>query len=120
MRRLSSAEVEDLFALHATGVMINDLAVVFGVSRTTVMSQLDRAGVERRSGVTSWKQGTSTVGAGRWFGLASTSTSMPARFGELSVARACRRGHALAVSDARSPTQQRSKTAHMRDPHAIR
>jgi len=31
--------------------MINDLAVVFGVSRTTVMSQLDRAGVERRSGV---------------------------------------------------------------------
>lgn len=51
VRRLTSGEVDDLLALHATGVMINDLAVVFGISRTTVMSDLDRAGVERRTGI---------------------------------------------------------------------
>jgi DNA-directed RNA polymerase specialized sigma24 family protein len=46
-----SDEVDGLLALHESGVMINDLAAAFGISRTTVMSQLDRAGVERRSGV---------------------------------------------------------------------
>jgi hypothetical protein len=51
MRWLTSDEVEDLLALHSTGVMINDLATVFGISRTTVMGHLDRAGVERRSRV---------------------------------------------------------------------
>jgi hypothetical protein len=51
VRRLTPDEVEELLALHATGVMINDLAVLFGISRTTVMSHLDRSGVERRAGV---------------------------------------------------------------------
>jgi AraC-like DNA-binding protein len=37
--------------MHERGVPIDELASVFAVHRTTVMTHLDRAGVERRTGL---------------------------------------------------------------------
>jgi len=49
--RLTREQVSELILLHARGVPIDKLASVFDVHRTTVMTHLDRAGVERRTGV---------------------------------------------------------------------
>jgi transposase-like protein len=49
--RLTQEQVFELVAMHERGVPIDQLASVFGVHRTTVMTHLDRAGVEGRTGL---------------------------------------------------------------------
>ncbi len=49
-RKLDESEVSALIGLHAGGRSLDELASEFGVHRTTIMNQLDRAGVERKSG----------------------------------------------------------------------
>lgn len=47
--RLSSEQVDDLVAAYQAGCSVRDCARDFGVHRTTVMSHLERRGVERRA-----------------------------------------------------------------------
>src|SRR5262249_43349358 len=49
--RLTQEQVSELITMHEHGVPIDELASVFGVHRTTVMTHLGRAGVERRTGL---------------------------------------------------------------------
>ena len=53
-RRLSPAAVEDLIAAYQAGATVTQLAVEFGIHRTTVTGHLDRHGVPRHSGQTAW------------------------------------------------------------------
>jgi hypothetical protein len=48
--RLTQEQVSELIAMHERGVPIDELASVFDIHRTTVMTHLDRAGLERRAG----------------------------------------------------------------------
>jgi AraC-like DNA-binding protein len=50
-RRLDDQEQAQLLAAYEQGVMINDLAAMFGLSRTAVMANLGRLGAESRRGV---------------------------------------------------------------------
>ena len=47
-RRLSAADIADLCRLYQEGCSIDSLARQYGVNRTTIISHLDRAGIERR------------------------------------------------------------------------
>ncbi len=47
-RRLSDAEIGDLCRLYSEGRSIDALARQFEVNRTTIITHLDRAGIERR------------------------------------------------------------------------
>jgi transposase-like protein len=47
---LTQVQVSELVAKHERGVAINEIAATFGIHRTTVMTHLDRAGVQRRTG----------------------------------------------------------------------
>lgn len=47
-RRLSEAEVDELVARYVAGSAIDELARVFEVNRTTVISHLDRRDIPRR------------------------------------------------------------------------
>jgi DNA invertase Pin-like site-specific DNA recombinase len=49
--RLTTEQVSELISRHERGEPIDELAVGFGIHRTTVMTHLSRAGAERRSGV---------------------------------------------------------------------
>jgi DNA invertase Pin-like site-specific DNA recombinase len=49
--RLAEEQVSELIAMHEQGAPIDELAATFGIHRTTVMTHLDRAGTERRTGV---------------------------------------------------------------------
>ena len=53
-RRLSPTDLDDLLDAHQGGVTINQLAVEFGIHRTTVAGHLDRHGVPRHSDQTAW------------------------------------------------------------------
>lgn len=50
-RRLDVQEQAQLLASYDVGVMINDLAEMFGLSRTAVMANLNRLGAESRRGI---------------------------------------------------------------------
>ena len=47
-RRLSDADIDDLCHLYRDGGSIDSLARQYEVSRTTIITHLDRAGIERR------------------------------------------------------------------------
>jgi hypothetical protein len=47
-RRLSEAIVDDLVSAYLDGSSIDSLAAELGVNRTTIISHLDRRGIERR------------------------------------------------------------------------
>ncbi len=47
-RRLSVADVGDLCRLYREGASIDSLARQYEVNRTTIITHLDRAGIERR------------------------------------------------------------------------
>jgi DNA invertase Pin-like site-specific DNA recombinase len=49
--RLTQEQVSELIAMRERGVPIDELASVFDIHRTTVMTHLDRAGTERRTGL---------------------------------------------------------------------
>ena len=49
--KLAQEQVSELVTMHERGIPIDDLASVFDVHRTTVMTHLDRAGAERRTGL---------------------------------------------------------------------
>jgi len=49
--RLTEERVTELIALHERGAHIDELAANFDIHRTTVITYLDRAGAERRTGV---------------------------------------------------------------------
>jgi AraC-like DNA-binding protein len=48
---LTQEQVCELITMHERGDSIDELASAFGIHRTTVMTHLDRAGVERRTGL---------------------------------------------------------------------
>jgi AraC-like DNA-binding protein len=48
---LTEKQVTELIARHERGAHIDELAASFDIHRTTVMTHLDRAGAERRTGV---------------------------------------------------------------------
>jgi transposase len=48
---LTEERVSELIAMHEQGAPIDELAAVFGIHRATVMTHLDRAGAERRTGL---------------------------------------------------------------------
>jgi transposase-like protein len=50
-RRLSNADVDDLVRAYRAGSSIDSLAARLGVNRTTIISHLDRRGIERRRSV---------------------------------------------------------------------
>jgi AraC-like DNA-binding protein len=50
-RRLDDQELAQLLAAYDQGVMINDLAAMFDLSRTAVMANLNRLGAESRRGI---------------------------------------------------------------------
>ena len=49
--RLTNERLSELILMHARGVPIDELASVFDIHRTTVMTHLDRASVDRRTGL---------------------------------------------------------------------
>jgi transposase-like protein len=53
-RRLSPTDIVDLVEAYQADATISQLAVHFGIHRTTVTGHLDRHGVPRRSEQTSW------------------------------------------------------------------
>ena len=53
-RRLSPTDIDDLVEAYQAGATISQLAVEFGIHRTTVAGHLDRKGVPRRSEATVW------------------------------------------------------------------
>ena len=52
--RLSPTDLDDLLEAYKAGATINQLAVEFGIHRTTVAGHLDRHGVPRHSELTVW------------------------------------------------------------------
>jgi AraC-like DNA-binding protein len=50
-RRLEDQEQAQLLVAYNKGVLVNDLAAMFGLSRTTVMANLRRLGAEPRRGI---------------------------------------------------------------------
>jgi hypothetical protein len=48
---LTEEQVNELIARHERGALIDELAATFDIHRTTVMTHLDRAGAERRTGI---------------------------------------------------------------------
>jgi DNA-binding CsgD family transcriptional regulator len=77
--RLAPDKVAELVACYQAGAQIDELAVQFGVNRSTVMAHRDRAGVERRSrslssehirdGAVLYAKGLSLREVGRQFGV---------------------------------------------------
>ena len=53
-RRLSPTDIDDLIEAYRAGATINQLAVQFGIHRTTIAGHLDRHGVPRHSKQTAW------------------------------------------------------------------
>ena len=53
-RRLSPTDIDDLVNAYRAGATISQLAVEFGIHRTTVAGHLDRHGVPRHSELTVW------------------------------------------------------------------
>jgi len=47
-RRLSAADIDDLCHLYSQGRSIDSVASQYEVNRTTIITHLDRAGIERR------------------------------------------------------------------------
>jgi len=53
-RRLSPTDIDDLISAYQAGATINQLAVKFGIHRTTVAAHLDRRGIPRHNDHTAW------------------------------------------------------------------
>ena len=53
-RRLSPTDIDDVIAAYQAGATISQLAMEFGVHRTTLAGHLDRHGVPRHSEQTAW------------------------------------------------------------------
>ena len=53
-RRLSPADIDDLISAYQAGATISQLAVEFGIHRTTVAGHLDRHGVARHNEQRVW------------------------------------------------------------------
>ena len=53
-RRLSPTDIDDLISAYQAGATISQLAVEFGVHRTTVAGHLDRDGVARHNEQRTW------------------------------------------------------------------
>jgi AraC-like DNA-binding protein len=77
-RRLDDQEQAQLLAAYDQGVMINDLASMFGLSRTAVMANLNKLGAESRRGIvdrrieearTLYEQGWSLAQIGQRYGV---------------------------------------------------
>ena len=57
-RRLSPTDIDDLVEAYQAGAAISQLAVEFGIHRTTVSGHLDRHGIPRHSEQTAWDDET--------------------------------------------------------------
>jgi len=77
-RRLNSSEVDRLVESYEQGTLLMDLALTFGIHRTTVMAHLRRRGAEARYGVIErnieeakrlYMEGHSLATVGRHFGV---------------------------------------------------
>ena len=101
-RRLSPTDVDDLIAACQAGATISQLAVEFGIHRTTVTGHLDRHGVPRHSEQTAWGDrtlkeaaemyaaGLSLADVGEQFGIDAQTVAN--RFRRAGVAVRPRRG----------------------------
>lgn len=81
-RRLDGQEQAQLLTAYDQGVMINDLAVMFGLSRTAVITKLSRLRAESRRGVVDrrieeatelYEYGRSLAKIGRRYGVAPST-----------------------------------------------
>ena len=65
-RRLSDAEIGDLCHLYSEGASIDALARQHKVNRTTIITHLDRAGIERRGATRKMTEDSVTTAATRY------------------------------------------------------
>ena len=79
-RRLSPTAVVDLVEAYQAGASISQLAVEFGIHRTTVAGHLDRRGVPRHSRKTAWDDEIITQAA-ELYGTGLSLTHVAHRFG---------------------------------------
>lgn len=80
LKRLLTAEVDELVEGYRAGGRVDDLAQRFGVHRTTVMTHLRRRHITPRPILTAWDQGALTVAADLYTNGQSLA-SVAARFG---------------------------------------
>jgi AraC-like DNA-binding protein len=85
--------------MHERGVPIDELAAVFAVHRTTVMTHLERGGVERRTGLIQrhldearrlYEAGASLAGVAEHFGV--DGETVRRAFNEAGISLRPRRG----------------------------
>jgi AraC-like DNA-binding protein len=79
-RRLRSVEVDALVDLYQAGATITQLVERFRISRTTVMAQLDRRGVQRRAVAKQWDH-KQLASAARSYADGSSLATIAAQFG---------------------------------------
>ena len=107
-RRLSPTDIDDLVDVYRAGATMNQLAVEFGIHRTTVAGHLDRHGVARHSQLTGWDDdilreatklyatGLSLADVAHQFGVDAQTVAN--RFRRAGVAVRPRRGWAARVN----------------------
>ena len=102
-QRLKTSEIDQLVESYLAGDLIRDIAARFGVSRTTVIGQVNRRGLPRRSdngwsgtelraAVDLYADGHSLAVIGRRFGVDATTVAN--RFRRAGVPTRPRRGWA--------------------------
>ncbi len=79
-RRLSPTDIDDLLEAYRAGATINQLAVEFGIHRTTVAGHLDRHGVPRHGEQTAWDDETLKAAA-EMYAAGLSLASVAERFG---------------------------------------
>ena len=87
-RRLDDQELAQLLAAYERGVIIDDLATMFDIDRTTVMANLSRLGAESRRGIVHrridearalYEQGWSLARIGDHFGVHAETVRLALR-----------------------------------------
>jgi hypothetical protein len=112
-RRLSPTAIVDLVEAYQAGATISQLAVDFGIHRTTVTGHLDRHGIPRHSEQTAWDDeiltqaadlyatGLSLADVGHRFGV--DAQTVASRFRRAGVTVRPRRGWAARVNSDQEP-----------------
>ena len=95
-RRFDDQELAQLLAGYEQGARVNDLAEIFGVSRSSVMANLSRLGAESRRGIVHrrieearalYEQGWSLAQVGDHFGVHAETVRLALRRAGVQVRR---------------------------------
>ena len=95
-RRLDDQELAQLLAAYEQGARITDLAAMFDIDRTTVMSNVSRLGAESRRGIVNrrieeagavYEQGRSLAQIGDHFGVHAETVRLALRRAGVPVRR---------------------------------